>query len=289
MAVLENTNRSDYAQRMVQAVEFIHQHLDEELTLAQICRVACFSPFHFHRQFSAYLGVPVMRFIHLLRMKRSALDLAFNKPGSVLDVALACGYESQAAFSRAFKALYGQTPAQFRTLPVWNQWHEIHRMTFPKEYYQMQVELLDFPETMVAALEHRGPESQVYASSMKFIDWRRESGIRPDHGNTYGIHYSDPKTTLPEDYRMDICVSVDEPVNENSQGVITKVIPGGRCAVVRHTGSREYIPAAEYLYREWLPQSGEELRDFPIFFHYVNVGPGVKDHEMITDVYLPLR
>jgi len=29
--------------------------------------------------------------------------------------------------------------------------------------------------------------------------------------------------------------------------------------------------------------------DFPVFFHYVNVGPDVPEHEMITDVYLPLR
>lgn len=46
---------------------------------------------------------------------------------------------------------------------------------------------------------------------------------------------------------------------------------------------------AEWLYREWLPRSGEQLRDYPVFFHYVNVGPDVKEQEMITDVYLPLK
>ncbi len=51
---------------------------------------------------------------------------------------------------------------------------------------------------------------------------------------------------------------------------------------------RAYNAAAVYLYREWLPQSGELPGDFPIFFHYVNVGPDVQEHEMVTDVYLPL-
>jgi len=37
------------------------------------------------------------------------------------------------------------------------------------------------------------------------------------------------------------------------------------------------------------PASGEALRDLPSVFHYVNVGPDVPEHEMITDVYLPLR
>lgn len=46
--------------------------------------------------------------------------------------------------------------------------------------------------------------------------------------------------------------------------------------------------AAVYLYEKWLCWSGEAAGDFPIFFHYVNVGPGVLEEEMITDVYIPL-
>lgn len=47
--------------------------------------------------------------------------------------------------------------------------------------------------------------------------------------------------------------------------------------------------ATIYLFETWLPQSGESSGDFPIFFHYVNVGPDVREEEMITDVYLPLK
>lgn len=62
-----------------------------------------------------------------------------------------------------------------------------------------------------------------------------------------------------------------------------------RCACVRNLESRHHVAPAVWLYRDWLPQSGEDLRDFPIFFHYVNVGPDVKEQEMVTDVYLPLK
>jgi len=44
-----------------------------------------------------------------------------------------------------------------------------------------------------------------------------------------------------------------------------------------------------YLYGVWLPASGEELRDFPCFFHYVNLFPYVAEHELVTDIYLPLK
>src|SRR5690606_9992357 len=129
----------------------------------------------------------------------------------------------------------------------------------------------------------------VHKTSMKFIDWRRANGIGPEQGSTYGIHYSDPVSTLPEDYRFDIAVSVAQAVPANPHGVVTKVIPAGRCARVRHLGSRHYVTAADWLYRQWLPQSGARTRDYPLFFHYVNVGPEVQEQDMITDVYLPLR
>jgi AraC family transcriptional regulator len=84
-------------------------------------------------------------------------------------------------------------------------------------------------------------------------------------------------------------VAFEPEVTPNPQGIVSKIIPGGRCAVARHSGSRENVAAAAYLYEVWFPASGEALRDFPIFFHYVNVGPQVQEQDMITDVYLPLR
>lgn len=134
-----------------------------------------------------------------------------------------------------------------------------------------------------------GDDSTRNESAQKFIEWRIANRIPPDRHRTFGIHYTDPRTTPPEDHHMDICVAVDRPVAPNPQGVIDKVIAGGRCAVARHIGPREFIAAAALLVEEWLPASGESRRDAPIFFHYVNVGPDVLEHEMITDVYLPLR
>lgn len=110
----------------------------------------------------------------------------------------------------------------------------------------------------------------------------------PDKHRSYGIHYNNPATTSPEEYRVDLCVSVEHGIAPNSQGVINKLIPAGRCAVARHLGSRENVTVAAYLYEVWLPNSDEELRAYPVFFHYVNVGPDIQEREMITDVYLPL-
>jgi AraC family transcriptional regulator len=67
-------------------------------------------------------------------------------------------------------------------------------------------------------------------------------------------------------------------------------IPGGRCAVLRVIGSSDDLrPAAEFLYRDWLPVSGEELRDFPLYAQRVRFFPDVPEHEAITDLFLPLQ
>jgi len=155
---------------------------------------------------------------------------------------------------------------------------------------QVNVTIVDFSETMIAVLEHRGSHTLVMDSVRKFIDWRKQSGLSPvASSHTFGIAYDDPAVTLPEAFCFDVCGEVKQPVPANSQGVVNKRIPEGRCAVVRHIGSTDRISdSVYYLYREWLPESSEELRDFPLFFHYIKRVPETPEHEQVTDVYLPL-
>ncbi|MEH6358609.1 MAG: GyrI-like domain-containing protein [Pseudomonadales bacterium] len=153
----------------------------------------------------------------------------------------------------------------------------------------MNIEIINFPETNIAVIEHHGSPALEHESIKKLIDWRIENKLPPsDIHRSYGIHYNDPGKVTPADYRVDLCVSVPQAIPENSSGVINKVIPALRCAKVRHCGSRENVTAAHYLYAQWLPNSEEQLAEFPLFFHYVNVGPEVQEQDMITDVYLPI-
>ena len=153
----------------------------------------------------------------------------------------------------------------------------------------MEVEIVFFPETKIAVIEHHGAPDKEYESIKKLIAWRMENKIPPSEiHKSYGVHYNDPSKVLPSEYRVDICISVEHEILENSFGVVAKTIPALRCAKTRHYGARENITAAQYLYAEWLPNTAEQLAEFPMFFHYVNVGPQVQEADMITDIYLPL-
>lgn len=286
----DDTQRA-YAQRMNRVLDFISAHLDAELNLDQLCRVAAFSKFHFHRQFSEYTGISVARMVRLMRLKRAAYQLAFNKPYRIIDIALDAGFASPEAFSRAFKAVYAQSPSEFRNAPSWERCSEANPPLPQRNAETMQVEIIDFPTTQIAVLEHLGPPALLNASVSKFIEWRKTSGLSPvATSQTYGISLADPRECEPEQYRFDICGSVAAPVPPNPQGVVNKVIPGGRCAVVEHKGSTDAIgDTLRWIYSEWLPSSGEELRDYPFYFHYVKRMPAVAEHEQLTRVLLPLR
>jgi AraC family transcriptional regulator len=154
----------------------------------------------------------------------------------------------------------------------------------------MEVGIVSFPETKVAFIEHRGSPALEYETVRKLIAWKINNHLLDQlKFRSYGIHYTDPFNTPPIEHRVDFCLSVDEDVAQNPYGIKTKIIPILRCAHARDVGSRSNNQAAAYLYKVWLPESGEMLGDFPMIFHYVNVEPNVREEEMITDVYLPLK
>src|SRR4029078_6781472 len=121
----------------------------------------------------------------------------------------------------------------------------------------MDVRIVVFPETKVVAIEHRGSPHLEHETARKLVAGRQRNQLDPDRHRSYGVHYTDPYATPAADHRVDFCVSVDYDVPPNPEGVMNKVIPGGRCALARHLGSRSHNTAAVFLYREWLPKSGE--------------------------------
>ncbi len=273
---------------ITRALTFIHAHLDEPLRLETLSTIAGISAFHLQREFTRAIGHSPARRVQLLRLKRASMRLVFQPNRSITDVAFEAGYQNAESFTRAFQKQVGQSPSEFRRAPSWPKWRALFSFPSTAEPVPMHVEIVEFPETPVAAIEHSGSTADIYESTRKLVEWRIRNRVSPETSRTYGVHY-DMRTHAESGYRLDVCVSFDREVKPNPEGVMAKVIPAGRCARVRYKGSREYIPVVAPLFNEWLPSSGEQLRDFPIFFHYLNVGRDIPEHELITDIYLPLR
>lgn len=95
------------------ACDFIEAHLTEDIALADLAGVARLSPAHFCRAFKRSFGVPPHRYQLQRRIER-AKSLLADQDRSVLEVALACGFNFRSNFSQIFRKGTGVTPREFR-------------------------------------------------------------------------------------------------------------------------------------------------------------------------------
>ena len=290
------TPEERYLARFRKVFEYIDARLDEEMSVEVLSAVAAFSKFHFHRQFTELFGISLYNYIRLCRLKRASYQLAFRDT-QIVDIAMASGYEGPEAFARAFRKSFGQSPSGFRKQPHWVPWLETYQPLIELRHKHMgntyrtdQVRVDTFPDTRVAVLEHRGDPRQLGESIRKFIAWRKQNRLPPRLSATFNIFYDDPANTEPDAFRLDLCAAIEHDVAANELGIVTRIIPGGRCAVLRHVGSDDNLGnALKFLYMTWLPQSGEELRDFPPYVQRIKFFPEVPEHEAVTDAFLPLQ
>lgn len=291
------TALENYHARMQRALDHIDQHLDDALDLDVLSNVAAFSKYHFHRQFTATFGLPLYRYIQLARLKRASYRLAYRAATPVTDIAMDAGYDAPDAFARAFRQRFGQSPSSFRKSPDWETWlaafgplDNARSKLMQKTFSANDVTIRTVPPTPLAIMQHRGDPATIGSTIQRFIAWRKANGLSPGTSPTFTIFHEDPRTTPPPDYRLDLCVGTDRPLDPADTSIESGMIPGGRCAVLRIIGHTDNLEAAAlYLYREWLPASGEEARDFPLYCQRLAFFPEVPEHKAIAELFLPLE
>lgn len=100
-------------ERLNQAMEYVEEHLDQQIDGAQLARIAVTSEYHFRRMFSALAGIPLSEYIRRRRLTVAGAEVLAG-PGTLLDVAVRYGYGSGEAFARAFRAMHGVGPSEAR-------------------------------------------------------------------------------------------------------------------------------------------------------------------------------
>jgi len=285
-----------YQARMQRVRDYIDQHLHDDLSLETLSGIAAYSKYHFHRQFTATFGLSVHRYILLARMKRASYRL-MRDTHSVTDIALAAGYDAPDAFARAFRQQFGQSPSSFRKSPDWEPWHsaftpldDARSKLMQKTFTADDVTIRDVLPTPVAIMEHRGDPATLAATIQRFIAWRQSFNLHPRNHPTFNVWRSERRPESPADYSVDLCVGVPSSFEVKGEQMKAGEIPGGRCAVLRVVGNTDNLePAALYLYRDWLPASGEEARDFPLYCQRLSLFPEVPEHEAVAELFLPLK
>ena len=108
----------EYSETIEEVKLYIREHIHEPLNREVLAEVAGFSVPHFHRVFHAQVGESAISYLRRLRLERAARKLRMGAV-DITEVALAAGYDTHAAFGKAFKQHFGLSPSEFRQLSCW--------------------------------------------------------------------------------------------------------------------------------------------------------------------------
>ena len=95
------------------AINYIEDHVEDDIDIAAAAREATSSPFHFQRMFSMLTGITLGDYIRMRRLSLAADELRRGNEKTI-DIALRFGYDTPESFSRAFQRFHGITPTEAR-------------------------------------------------------------------------------------------------------------------------------------------------------------------------------
>jgi AraC family transcriptional regulator len=277
------TTPLDYADRINRAINFVLNNMDRPIRLEQVARVACFSPFHFHRIFRSLIGESLNEFVKRIRLER-ALAMMSRKTWktkrhlSLTDIAFATGFNSSSDFARSFKQRYGVPPSRFDVAS-----YRANR----REEWQIEVngpaeaKLLDRlkpgtnPDNFAVHLRRlpaRGvayvrvlncfSPGAVFKVASRLVRWAEARGLAD--GQWLGYMWDDPEITASNLCRYDVAVEVNDVPSDPEVSYLR--FPAMEVAEVKICGSIELeLRALDWLYGTWLPQSGHVPADHPGF------------------------
>jgi len=107
----------EWVEHLNQSMQYIEEHLTDEIDYEQLGRIACCSAYHYQRMFTYMAGITLAEYIRRRKMSLAAVDLQ-SGDARILDVAEKYGYHSPTAFNRAFQAFHGVAPSAVKNAGV---------------------------------------------------------------------------------------------------------------------------------------------------------------------------
>lgn len=277
--------QASYEARLNRVTNYLYEHLDEDIRPEHLAEVACLSAYHWHRIYAAMRGETLSATIRRLRLQRAADRLA-NSDAPTDAVAASAGYGSTDAFARAFKDAYGQTPAAYRTAGSHAAFKAANKA---RDATGFPVAVEDLPSLRCASVAHVGSYMQIDRAMMRLFGELTARKLLGQNQRMIGVFYDDPDLAPVDDLRSRACSPIPDDL-ALAPSLEEAVLRGGLYARLRYQGPyADMKDAYRWLLGVWLPQSGHEPDDAPVFEDYLNSPQHVTPNELLTDIHLPLR
>jgi AraC family transcriptional regulator len=255
-----------YLRQIQEGIDFIEAHLESDIELVDVARAAGMSQWHFQRIFKALTSETLKTYIRSRRFAR-ALEQLTSTGLSVLDIALAAGYETQESFTRAFKDCFRLTPSQYRKMG--NRSLFVRKIRIDDSYLAHihsnvslapRIELQSAMHMVGMPTDYYGIDSEKNNLGRKlpplwgqFLPRLREiENAVP--GTCYGVVV--PAGPDTEELRYLACTEVRGP-GAVPAGMVAMELPASTYARFTHRGAAQNIDATvNYIYSSWLLSGG---------------------------------
>jgi len=278
-----------YVKQILKVMIYIEENIDEELTLEKLAKIACYSPFHFHRIFQAIVGETVHGYVKRLRIQTAAGKLRYTEQ-PVTAIALDASFETPSAFTKAFKQFMGSSPRNYRSL---NAAIDIMSQKI-KELPLIKPDRIEKSLADLSLLFIRKYGNYTLSSG---VAWQAmHSFIEENHWDRsklrfFGISHDDPQITSEDKLRYDAAIFVQQEGKEKGD-VGHQVLKGGKYALFIHHGPYDGLKDVfDRIFLKWLPNSRETFDETrPIFCEYFKMESIKTDPAgLTTNLYIPLK
>lgn len=294
---VEVTNMENNIQTIRFLINYIEEHIDYDITLEGLAEKVGYSKYHLHRMFTSLVGFSVHQYVIRRKLTESAKKLLFSEL-PILEIALNAGYESQQAYTHAFKGLYKMTPQVFRRKhefqPIQLKFDMSGNLTNLKGDRIMDIQLIEMEEMCFVGFKGNTKSGFFIISRLWKKLYKEKNNINNricsdfliginDYSNTYNFEVGHPAF----DYYAAVEVTQSEEVS-SKLNVIT--IPAGKYAVFTYQGkSKDTIqPVLDYIYKEWFPQSSCQLNE-NVKIDFVRYGEKINEKgQNQIEVWIPI-
>ncbi len=307
---MNKVSKHDYNAGINRAIDYIEHNISRNLTVGEIAREACFSTYHFHRLFSAFVGESLHEYVCRIRLEKAATALLSSDNCSITEIAFRLGFSSSANFAKAFKQHFNITPRDLRNRKnlekssLGNIKSKNGKVFFEKPVYAqpvingfpengkmvpVKVEIKTIPGIMVAYMRHsKGYTMEIAEVWYRLINWAEKQALICGHTRYFGVAYDNPDVTNATKCRYDACVTVPSEL-KSSENINLRKILGGTYAVYHFTGNEQaWDEAYRILFSEWLPNSGCMLADKPCIEEYLRFPETPENHFYELNIMIPV-
>jgi AraC family transcriptional regulator len=298
-----------YIARINKVLDYIDFNIDDNLNLNKLSEVANFSPYHFHRIFSAFTGETLNKFIKRKRVERAASILINEQEETITDIAFRCGFNSIAAFSRTFKDYFKLSATEFKkkNSDIYskigktnskNSKHNPSNEAYICKIEQLnkwrlkmntKIEVKNMPEMKLVYCRHTGQFNEIGKTYEKLFKWAGPRGLlKFPETKTMTVYHDNPEVTEIEKVRQSACITVDKVVKTDGE-IGSMKVASGKYAVGRFEISDEEFEKAWNSMCLWLADSGYQPADGFPYELYHNDHMQHPERKFILDICIPVK